>query len=312
MTKLTIRAGLVGLAATIALAGCGKKEEQAPAAGRAGSGGRASRGEGRQRLQLVRLHRPEDAREFTKETGIKVNYDVFDNNEVLETKLLAGNTGYDVVVPSASFLEVQIKAGVFRKLDRSKLPNWRTWTRRSWSASRSTTRATQYSVNYMWGTDGIGYNEEGARRSMPEAPRRQLGDDFRSGSGLEVQGLRHHDPRRPGEVVGAVLAYLGKDPNSENPTTISRRPREVLMTIRPYVRTINSSEYINALANGDICLALGWSGDILQARDRAEEAGRAWRSATRSPRRARSSGSTCSRSRPMPRIRTTPTPSSTT
>jgi putrescine transport system substrate-binding protein len=210
--------------------------------------------------------------DFQKETGITVKYDVFDSNEVLETKLLAGNTGYDIVVPSASFLERQIKAGVFQVLDRSRLPNLKNLDPEITRRIAMHDPGNDHSVNYLWGTSGVGYNEAKVLAAMPDAPV----DSFRMFYDPKVVakfkncGVAILDA--PSEVVGTVLIYLGKDANSENPEDLAAAEK-VLTSIRPYIKYINSSKYIEDLANGEICLALGWSGDVLQARDRAVEAG---------------------------------------
>jgi putrescine transport system substrate-binding protein len=210
-------------------------------------------------------------KEFEKETGIKVVYDVFDSNEILETKLLAGKSGYDVVVPSATFLARQIKAGVFRKLDKRKLTNlahmWDVVTERVAKYDPG----NAYSVNYMWGTTGIGYNVAKIRERMPDAPvdswRMVL--DPKVVSKFADCGVYVLDAGD--EVVPAVLKFIGEDPDSKSAEVI-KKAEAPLKAIRPHVRKFHSSEYINALANGDICLAVGWSGDIFQAKRRAEEA----------------------------------------
>jgi putrescine transport system substrate-binding protein len=210
--------------------------------------------------------------DFQKETGITVKYDVFDSNEVLETKLLAGSTGYDIVVPSASFLERQIKAGVFQKLDRSKLPNLKNLDTEITARVALHDPGNEHSVNYLWGTSGVGYNEAKIKAAMPDAPVDSFAMfyDPKVVSKFKDCGVSILDA--PSEVVGTVLIYLGKEANSENPDDLAAAEK-VLTSIRPYVKYINSSKYIEDLANGEICLALGWSGDVLQARDRAVEAG---------------------------------------
>ena len=269
--KLNIRAGLVGLAAAIALAGCGKKEEPAPAAtAQAPAAAPAEE-------KVVNVYNWSDyideemLKAFTKETGIKVNYDVFDNNEVLQTKLLAGNTGYDVVVPSASFLEVQIKAGVFQKLDRSKLPNWQYLDKDILARVARHDPGNQYAVNHMWGTDALGYNVKKLKAVAPDAPLNSWKVLFDPAWASKFKDCGISILDAPDEVVGVVLAYLGKDPNSENLEDL-KLAEDTLMKIRPYIKTINSAPYIDSLANGDLCLVLGWSGDILQAKTRAVEA----------------------------------------
>jgi putrescine transport system substrate-binding protein len=210
---------------------------------------------------------------FTAETGIKVNYEVMDSNEMLETKLLAGRTGYDVVVPSASFLARQIKTGIYQKLDKSKLPNLKNLDAELTKRQQVFDPGNEYAVNYMWGTSGVAYNEGKIKAAMPDAPVDSFAMfwDPKVAAKFAKCGISILDA--PSEVVGTVLIYLGKDANSENLDDL-KAAEKVLMSVRPYIRLINSSKYIEDLANGEICLALGWSGDTLQARDRADEAGK--------------------------------------
>lgn len=209
--------------------------------------------------------------EFTKETGIKVVYDVFDSNEVLETKLLAGGTGYDVVVPTGPFLSRQIGAKVFRKLDKSKLPN----LSNMWDdiATRSSIYdpGNEYSVNYMWGTTAIGYNEAKIKERMADAPVDSWDMVFKPEVIAKFKDCGIHILDAADDILPAALNYLKLDPNTKNPDDL-KKAGELLESIRPNILKFHSSEYINALANGDICLAVGYSGDILQARSRAEEA----------------------------------------
>jgi len=209
--------------------------------------------------------------DFTAETGIKVQYDVFDSNEVLETKLLAGNTGYDIVVPSASFLERQIKAGVFQKLDKSRLPNLKNMDPEITRQVALHDPGNEHSVNYLWGTSGVGYNVDKIKAAMPDAPIDSFAMFYDPNVVSKFKDCGVSILDAPSEVVGTVLIYLGKDANSESPEDLAAAEK-VLTSIRPYIKYINSSKYIEDLANGEICLALGWSGDVLQARDRAVEA----------------------------------------
>jgi len=201
-----------------------------------------------------------------------VNFDVFDSNEVLETKLLAGNTGYDVVVPTAAFMERQIKAGVFRTLDRSKLANWGNLDTEILQRVALHDPGNEHSVNHMWGTTGIGYNEGKIKAIDANAPvdSWNLVFDPKNAAKYKDCGISVLDA--PSEIVAVVLAWLGKDPNSQNPDDL-KQAEDVLLKVRPYIRMIHSSNYIDALANGELCIAVGWSGDVLQARDRAAEAG---------------------------------------
>jgi putrescine transport system substrate-binding protein len=210
---------------------------------------------------------------FTRETGIEVRYDVFDANEVLETKLLTGNSGYDVVVPSAYFLERQIQAGVFRKLDRSKLPNLANLDPDLMQRAAGHDPGNEHAVVYMWGTTGIGYDAAKVAKILPGAPvdSWSLVFDPAVVSKFKDCGVSVLDD--PTDMVGTVLLWLGKDPNSQSAEDLALA-EEKLLAIRPYIRTIHSSQYIEDLANGEICIAVGYSGDMLQARDRAAEAGK--------------------------------------
>ena len=210
---------------------------------------------------------------FEEETGIKLIYDVFDSNEILETKLLAGGSGYDVVIPTGTFLQRQIQAGVFQKLDKSKLPN----IVNEWDMVAERTSkydpGNEYSVNYMWGTTGIGINVAKVREVLGEdAPVDSLALVFDPANMEKLSQCGVHFLDAPTEIIPAALKYLGEDPDAQDYDTIAK-VEPVLTAVAPYVQKFHSSEYINALANGDICVAFGWSGDVLQARDRAAEAG---------------------------------------
>lgn len=209
---------------------------------------------------------------FEEETGLDLVYDVFDSNEVLETKMLAGGSGYDVVVPSGTFLQRQIQAGAFQKLDYSKLPN----AENLWDVIKERTAqydpGNEYSINYMWGTTGIGANVNKVKEVLGEdAPLNSLALIFEPANMEKLQSCGVHFLDAPTEMIPAALKYIGEDPDSHDPEVIAKA-EGVLMAVRPYVQKFHSSEYINALANGDICVAFGWSGDVLQARDRAYEA----------------------------------------
>ena len=209
---------------------------------------------------------------FEAETGIDLVYDVFDSNEVLETKMLAGGSGYDVVVPSGTFLQRQIAAGAFQKLDASKLPNlanmWDTVKERTVQYDPD----NAYSINYMWGTTGIGVNTGKVKELLGEdAPVGSLSLIFEPSNMEKLAECGVHFLDAPSEMIPAALQYIGEDPDSHDPDVIAKA-EAVLAGVRPHIQKFHSSEYINALANGDICVAFGWSGDILQARDRAAEA----------------------------------------
>ena len=209
---------------------------------------------------------------FEADTGLELVYDVFDSNEVLETKMLAGGSGYDVVVPSGTFLQRQITAGAFQKLDQSKLPN----LENMWDVVEARTEQydpeNAYSINYMWGTTGIGANVGKVQEILgADAPIASLSLIFEPESMEKLQECGVYFLDAPTEMIPAALQYIGEDPDTKDPDVLAKA-EGVLMAVRPYVQKFHSSEYINALANGDICVAFGWSGDVLQARDRAAEA----------------------------------------
>src|SRR6202522_3752077 len=209
--------------------------------------------------------------DFEKQTGIKVNVSYFDANETLETKLLAGSSGFDVVVPTASYFERQIKAGVYLTLDKSKLPNLKNMDPELMARVALHDPGNAHGVIYMWGTNGVGYNEKMVKELMPDAPLGswRLVFDPAVASKIAKCGISVLDS--PAEMLRVVLSYLGRDPNSQKPEDAAAA-EDTLLKIRPYIRNINSSEYIEALANGDLCVAVGYNGDILQARDRARDA----------------------------------------
>jgi putrescine transport system substrate-binding protein len=209
---------------------------------------------------------------FQTETGIELVYDVFDSNEILETKMLAGSSGYDVVVPTGTFLQRQITAGAFQKLDMSKLPNignmWDVVTKRT----EQYDPGNAYSINYMWGTTGLGVNVGKVQEILgADAPIDSLELVFNPANMEKLADCGVHFLDAPAEMIPMALKYLGHDPNSHDPDLIAQT-EAVYTAVRPYIQKFDSSEYINALANGEICVAVGWSGDILQARDRAAEA----------------------------------------
>jgi len=216
---------------------------------------------------------PDTLANFEKATGIKPVYDVFDSNETLEGKLLAGRTGYDVVVPSNHFLGKQIKAGAFQKLDKSQLTNYANLDPALLKRLEKNDPGNQYAVPYLWGTNGIGYNVDKVKEVLgvdhidswavlfePENMKK-----------LATCGVSFMDSAD--EMLPAVLNYMGLNPNSTNPDDY-KKAEEKLLKVRPYVTYFHSSKYISDLANGNICVAAGFSGDVFQAKARAAEAGK--------------------------------------
>ncbi len=215
---------------------------------------------------------PEILAEFTKETGIKVQYDTFDSNDTLETKLLAGKSGYDVVVPTAYFLERQIKAGVFQKLDKGKLPNLgNVWPEIAKRLSFYDP-GNQYAVNYMWGTTGVGFNVKAMHARLGANATIDTWDIvFKPENLAKFKDCGVHMLDSSDDIMPAALHYLGLNPNTTDEKEL-QRAADLMISIRPSVRKFHSSEYLNALASGEICLVVGWSGDIKQSQKRAAEA----------------------------------------
>jgi putrescine transport system substrate-binding protein len=262
---------------SLALAGCGGRDADAPAAGVPAAGGGAGAPASADRVLNVYNWSdyidPQVLEDFRKETGIEVHYDVFDSNEVLETKLLTGHSGYDVVVPSAYFLERQVAAGVFRKIDASRLGGLANLDPEIVRQAARHDPGNEHSVVYMWGTTGIGYDAAKVRQVMPDAPVDSWKLVFDPAIVAKFAGCGVGVLDDPTDMVATALLYLGKDPNSESADDLAAA-EALLLKIRPHLRTIHSSQYIDQLAGGELCIAVGYSGDILQARDRAEEAGR--------------------------------------
>jgi putrescine transport system substrate-binding protein len=213
---------------------------------------------------------PDTLANFEKQTGIKVSVSYYDNNETLETRLLTGHSGFDIVVPTGPFLERQIKAGAYQELDKTKLPNLHNMNPELMAKVAQYDPGNAHGIIYMWGTIGIGYNESKIKALVPDAPLDswRLVFDPTVASKIAACGIDVLDA--PAEMMRSVLSYLGRDPNSQKADDFAAGAA-TLMKIRPYIRNINSSEYVEALANGDLCLAVGFNGGMLQARDRARE-----------------------------------------
>ena len=213
---------------------------------------------------------PDTASDFEKQTGIRLRTTYFDSLEQLETKMLTGHSDFDVVVPTGAYIKRQIRSGAYQALDKSKLPNMAALDPQLMTQAASNDPGNAYSVIYDWGTFGIGYNTAPveARLSGPPPNSWQLLFDPAYASRLQSCGINFIDD--PGGVVVLILKLLGRDPNAMTSESLAAAEK-VLMSIRPYIRTIDTSTEIDALANGDICITLGYNGDVVQARKRARE-----------------------------------------
>lgn len=214
---------------------------------------------------------PTALEDFTKATGIKVVYDTYDNNEIVETKLLAGKSGYDIVVPSGPFLQRLIEQKVFLPIDRTKVPD----IKNAWPEIEKRLQAfdpgNQFAVNYMWGTTGIGYNVKKVKERLGNTPIDSWDIVLKPENITKLKDCGVMMLDAPEDIYPGVLRSLGLDPDSKKAADY-QKATDALMKVRGNVKKFHSSEYINALANGDICLVVGYSGDILQAKKRAEEA----------------------------------------
>jgi len=262
-----VRSLLMG-AVAIALVACGKKEE-APSQGAAPAQPAAEE-------KVLNLYiwndyvAPDTIANFEKETGIKVSVSNYGSNEELDAKLAPGNAGYDVVVPSASSYERQIKAGYYQKLDKSLLPNLKNMDPDIEARLAMHDPGNDYAVLHMWGTTGIGYNVKKIKEALPNAPvdSWSLVFDPKVVSKFKKCGVAMLDSAT--EMYSMTLASLGKDPNSQKQEDLDAATN-AMVAIRPNIRYFDTQKMIQDLANGEICLAVGYNGDILQARNRATE-----------------------------------------
>ena len=216
---------------------------------------------------------PDTIEKFEKETGIKVNYDVFDSNEVLETKLLTGRTGYDIVVPTDFFLERQAKQGILLPLDRSKLTNYSNLDPEVMKQLEGADPGNRYGIPYLGVITGIGYNVARLKKALGDVPVDSWAIMFDPKNAAKLKDCGYTMLDAESEVLFSSKIWLGLDPGSESVPDLTAA-EQMLMKVRPFVRYFHSSQYINDLANGETCIALAWSGDVLQSRDRAREAGK--------------------------------------
>ena len=250
------------------MAGCGRTGSGTP-----GGGASAANDDGK----VVDLYNwadyiaPSTAREFEQRTGIKLRVSTFETNETLESRLMTGDSGYDVVVPTAPFMERQIRSGAYQPLDKKRLPNLANLDPALMARVALNDPGNAYSVIYMWGTYGIGYNVKEVTEALggPPPDGWALLFDPVYAERLQKCGIGTIDA--PAGIIRLVLKYLGRDPNAPSPGDLEDAER-VLLKIRPYVRTINTTNVIESIANGDICIALGYNGDFVQALNRAKEA----------------------------------------
>lgn len=215
---------------------------------------------------------PETLTKFKQDSGIKLTYDIFDTNEALEAKLLTGNSGYDLVVPSNVFLAKQVEAGVFQKLDRSKLPNWQHLDPQLMKLIEANDPGNQYAVPYMYGTVLIGFNPDKVKAALGDnAPVDSWDLIFKEENIAKLKDCGVALLDSPSEILPLALHYLGLPPNSTEPGDYAKA-EQLLSKIRPHVRYFHSSKYMSDIANGEICVAVGYSGSFSQAANNAKQA----------------------------------------
>jgi putrescine transport system substrate-binding protein len=214
---------------------------------------------------------PDTISNFERKTGIKVRVAYFDTNETLEARVLTGHSGFDVVVPTAPFLQRQIQSGAYQVLDKKRLPNLANLDPGIMAKLALNDPGNAHAIVYAWGTYGLGFNQKMVVAELPAIPidSWRLVFDPAFASKLAKCGINIVD--EPTGVIRVVLNYLGREPNTPSLQDLADA-QALLLKIRPFIRNINSSSYIEALANGDICIAVGYNGDVVQARKRAHEA----------------------------------------
>ena len=207
---------------------------------------------------------------FEKETGIKVRYDNFDNNEIVHAKLVAGKSGYDIVVPSSNWAKLQIDGGLLARIDKSKIPNYKNLDPAVQAQLARMDPGNDYMVNWLWGFTTVGINVDKVKAALGGLPMPDNAWDliFKPEYISKMKGCGVAFLDSASEVVPAALHYLGK-PSFSKVAADYTAAAQLLKTVRPSVTLFSSSGYINDMANGSICLALGWSGDINIARQRA-------------------------------------------
>jgi len=211
---------------------------------------------------------------FERQSGKSVQYDTYDSNDTLQAKLLTGSSGYDIVVPSTHYAKRQIEAGLFQKLDKSKIPTWNNLDPSIMELLTPVDPNNEYLVPWGYGTNALGFNVTKAQEILgPDAKLNDWSLLFDPEKAKQFQSCGISVLDEAAQVFPAALHYLGKDPNSSNPEDY-RAALELLQQVRPYIRQFSSSGYIDELASGDLCLVYGYSGDVLIAGDRAEQAGR--------------------------------------
>ena len=263
--RLTLLASMTAVA-LVACGGSGSKPVEQPAAA-----GESAKLSGEVNVYNWVEYIPENyVSNFTKEVGVKVNYDTFDTDETLNAKLIAGNSGYDVVIPGAAFAEIQIKQGKFQKLDKNKIPNYKNLDPALMAQIAKMDPGNEYLIPWAWGFTGIGINETKVKKALGDMPLPENPFDLVFNpaytSKLKSCGIFMLDS--PSEVLPVALQYIGKNATSNDPSDYTAA-LDMLRKIRGDVRKFGDSSVVNEIADGNLCVVLGWSGDVNMASERA-------------------------------------------
>ena len=215
---------------------------------------------------------PYTIQNFEQETGIRVTYELYDSDEVLDEKVMKGHTGYDLVVPAQDFMARQIKAGVYRKLSRDNIPNWKNLDPAQMKLLEAVDPGNEYAIPYEIGSTGIGYNTVWFEKLFGKGAKPDSWDYFFKPENMKkLSQCGVAVLNSPTDIIGITLHYLGHSTEDSGKSEYLKAEK-LLLGIRPYIKYFDSSDYIDDLADGSICLAVGWSGDILQGSERAKEA----------------------------------------
>ena len=265
MSRLVSRAALLLLPAAVL-------------AGAAGCGGSRAAGAAGEEAKVLHVYNWADyigkdtIEEFERQTGIRVVYDTYDADETLEAKMMAGDSGYDVVSTSTDFFSRQIKAGIYQPLDRALLPSWGNLDPHVLALEATADPGNRFAMPYLRHVNGFAWNVDMIRARMPDAPVDSLDMIFKPEIIKRFADCGVSFLDQPEDVLQLALNYLHLDPNTRNPDDY-RQAEKLLLAVRPYIKAFDSTEYLNGLANGEFCISMSWSGDYATSQARVKAIG---------------------------------------